>query len=207
MPFGGLDWLALTQEPTLEPELPICDPHHHFWDLRTDARALPALSAARAGRRHQQRPQRALDRVHRGARDVPRGRPGGDAPGRRGRVRAGAGRGQRQRAVRPGRAAAADRRARQPEPGRAGRAGAGGVAGGQPEPLPRDPPLGDLGPPPRGGEHGRTPGRGAACQRQFPRGRAGAGADGVLAGGVAATSRSCPSWRSSPGRCPTCRSS
>ncbi len=34
MPFGGNDWLSLTQEPTLEPELPICDPHHHFWDLR-----------------------------------------------------------------------------------------------------------------------------------------------------------------------------
>ena len=30
MPFVGNDWLALTQEPTLEPELPICDPHHHF---------------------------------------------------------------------------------------------------------------------------------------------------------------------------------
>jgi L-fuconolactonase len=35
MPFGGNDWLALTQEPTLEPDLPICDPHHHFWDFRT----------------------------------------------------------------------------------------------------------------------------------------------------------------------------
>ena len=34
MPFGGNDWLALTQESTLEPQLPICDPHHHFWDLR-----------------------------------------------------------------------------------------------------------------------------------------------------------------------------
>ena len=34
MPYGDNDWLALTQEPTLEPELPICDPHHHFWDLR-----------------------------------------------------------------------------------------------------------------------------------------------------------------------------
>ena len=34
MPFGGNDWLSLTTEPTLEPELPICDPHHHFWDLR-----------------------------------------------------------------------------------------------------------------------------------------------------------------------------
>ncbi|MCZ6875363.1 MAG: amidohydrolase family protein [bacterium] len=35
MPFGGNDWLALTQEPSLEPDLPICDPHHHFWDFRT----------------------------------------------------------------------------------------------------------------------------------------------------------------------------
>ena len=36
MPYGGVDWLALAQEPTLEPELPICDPHHHFWDFRTE---------------------------------------------------------------------------------------------------------------------------------------------------------------------------
>jgi predicted TIM-barrel fold metal-dependent hydrolase len=35
MPFGGNDWLALTPEPSLEPDLPICDPHHHFWDMRT----------------------------------------------------------------------------------------------------------------------------------------------------------------------------
>jgi len=35
MPFGDNDWLALTQEPTLEPEIPICDPHHHFWDFLT----------------------------------------------------------------------------------------------------------------------------------------------------------------------------
>jgi len=34
MPYGGNDWLALTQEPTLEPDIPICDPHHHFWDVR-----------------------------------------------------------------------------------------------------------------------------------------------------------------------------
>ena len=26
------DWLALTTEDTLEPDLPICDPHHHLWD-------------------------------------------------------------------------------------------------------------------------------------------------------------------------------
>ncbi len=36
MPFGGSDWLALTTEPTLDPELPICDPHHHFWDSRNE---------------------------------------------------------------------------------------------------------------------------------------------------------------------------
>ena len=28
------DWLALTQEETLDPDLPICDPHHHLWDGR-----------------------------------------------------------------------------------------------------------------------------------------------------------------------------
>jgi hypothetical protein len=33
MAYGGNDWLALTQEPTLEPEIAICDPHHHFWDF------------------------------------------------------------------------------------------------------------------------------------------------------------------------------
>ena len=36
MPFGGNDWLALTSEDTIEPDLPICDPHHHFWDMRTE---------------------------------------------------------------------------------------------------------------------------------------------------------------------------
>ena len=36
MPFGNCDWLALTPEDALEPEIPICDPHHHFWDFRTD---------------------------------------------------------------------------------------------------------------------------------------------------------------------------
>src|SRR5215468_826287 len=36
MPFGDNNWLALTPEPALEPELPICDPHHHFWDFRTE---------------------------------------------------------------------------------------------------------------------------------------------------------------------------
>lgn len=34
MPFGGNDCLALTAESPLEPELPIRDHHHHFWDFR-----------------------------------------------------------------------------------------------------------------------------------------------------------------------------
>jgi L-fuconolactonase len=28
------DWLALVQEDTIDPDLPICDPHHHLWDHR-----------------------------------------------------------------------------------------------------------------------------------------------------------------------------
>ena len=27
-------WLSLVQEDTIEPDLPICDPHHHLWDHR-----------------------------------------------------------------------------------------------------------------------------------------------------------------------------
>ncbi len=30
------DWLALTGEQTLEPDLPICDPHHHLWEFRSE---------------------------------------------------------------------------------------------------------------------------------------------------------------------------
>jgi len=36
MPIGGSAWLALTPESTLEPELPICDPHHHLWEFRPE---------------------------------------------------------------------------------------------------------------------------------------------------------------------------
>lgn len=34
--MGGTnhEWLALTEEETLEPDLPICDPHHHLWEFR-----------------------------------------------------------------------------------------------------------------------------------------------------------------------------
>ena len=30
-------WLAQVEEEVLEPNLPICDPHHHLWDLRKAA--------------------------------------------------------------------------------------------------------------------------------------------------------------------------
>ena len=30
------DWLAQTVEAALEPDLPICDPHHHLWEFRAD---------------------------------------------------------------------------------------------------------------------------------------------------------------------------
>jgi L-fuconolactonase len=29
-------WLDLVQEDALEPDLPICDPHHHLWEFRTE---------------------------------------------------------------------------------------------------------------------------------------------------------------------------
>ena len=67
MPFGDNDWLALTKEPTLDPELPICDPHHHFWDLRPQSipyqryllHELNALSSAN-GRRETNLPRSAF---------------------------------------------------------------------------------------------------------------------------------------------------
>ena len=32
MPAARQEWLKLTVEAPLDPRLPICDPHHHFWD-------------------------------------------------------------------------------------------------------------------------------------------------------------------------------
>src|SRR6185295_12992942 len=31
-PAAAQDWLSLTKEDALEPQLPIIDPHHHFWN-------------------------------------------------------------------------------------------------------------------------------------------------------------------------------
>ena len=50
MSIGDAAWLAQTQETTLEPDLPICDPHHHLWTHRPEPLAyqeylLPEISS------------------------------------------------------------------------------------------------------------------------------------------------------------------
>ncbi len=49
--IAGLDdsWLALTQEEALEPDLPICDPHHHLWLRDGHTYLLPEFLADAAG--------------------------------------------------------------------------------------------------------------------------------------------------------------
>jgi predicted TIM-barrel fold metal-dependent hydrolase len=44
---SGLDehWLTLTQEEILEPDLPICDPHHHLWERPEQRYLLPEFLA------------------------------------------------------------------------------------------------------------------------------------------------------------------
>ena len=37
------EWLAMQPEEVLEPELPICDPHHHLWDFEVHRYLLPEL--------------------------------------------------------------------------------------------------------------------------------------------------------------------
>ncbi len=44
-------WLMLTQEDILEPDLPICDPHHHLWE-RPEYRYLLPEFLADAGSGH-----------------------------------------------------------------------------------------------------------------------------------------------------------
>ena len=154
MPFGGNDWLALTQEDTLEPGLPICDPHHHFWDLRpqrlpyqryllhellddigsghnvTSTVFVEARSMYRAEGPEEMQPVGEVEFVQglaaAGASGVY-----GSAPARRIHCRP-----------------------RQSEPRVRCPARAGGPAVGQSQPIPGNPSLGDLGPPPRSRKHG-----------------------------------------------------
>ena len=39
----GTDWLAQVQEDIIDPERPICDPHHHLWDDANNPYLLPEL--------------------------------------------------------------------------------------------------------------------------------------------------------------------
>ena len=136
MPYGGNDWLALTQEEILEPELPICDPHHHFWDKRPERipyqrYLLPELLAD-VNQGHNVRSTvfiepRAMYRPIRAGRE---------AAGGRGRVRAGPGRDEREWDLRAHAGSSVHHRACRPQAGRPGRAGPGGAPGRQPEPLP-----------------------------------------------------------------------
>ncbi len=48
------DWLALTHEEALEPDLPIIDPHHHFWDRPNNRYVLEDLAADVADHRVRQ---------------------------------------------------------------------------------------------------------------------------------------------------------
>ena len=46
------DWLALTMEDPIEPDMPILDPHHHFWERPDDVYLLDNLLAdTRSGHR------------------------------------------------------------------------------------------------------------------------------------------------------------
>ena len=71
------EWLGLTVEEPLEPELPICDPHHHLWDKvsGTVARAICSTRSSRTSAAGTSR----VDRVHRVRCDVQGRRAGGVA--------------------------------------------------------------------------------------------------------------------------------
>ena len=144
MPPRGNEWLALTAEPTLEPDLPICDPHHHFWVQRPEPvdyqqYLLPDLVADITSG-HNVRSTVFIEARSEYRTDGPEelrsvGESSSCNPSPT-RARAGA------------TASPARRRhhwPRRPETRRRRAARAGGVAGGQPQPVPRHPPLGRVG--------------------------------------------------------------
>ena len=156
-------WLAKAPpEPMLDPDLPIIDTHHHLWQ-RPDHRYLLHELLADL----QQRPQRGRHGVPPVPRDVSRRRPGGDAAGRRNRVRRRHRRDERQRRLwrDPGRRR--HRGLRRPDAGRAGRGGAGGADPRRRRPVPRRAAFRQLG---RRSDHRqRRAGTGRLSPRRFPR--------------------------------------
>ena len=203
MPFGGNDWLALTSEPTLEPELPICDPHHHFWDRRSARipyqRYLLDELAADIQSGHNVRSTVFIECRSMYRKDGPEEmRPVGEVEFVQGQAAASAsglyGPAPRRRG---------HHRARQSEPRRAGRAGAGSVAGGESQSVSRHPAFGDVGSASRGGKHRRAQERRASsraisfapargCWRAW---------DSRWRDGV--TTRNSRSWLLLPRRCPS----
>ena len=149
------DWLAQTVEPALEPELPICDPHHHLWDGRADRvepRYMLDELMADTGSGHN-----IVSTVFvEAALHVPARAGQPHAHRRRGGVRAGHRGPVRQRDVRRHPRRPRHRRPRQPAPGSRRAPGAGGLAGGQPQPLQRHPPRRELGPSSRSAQSRRV---------------------------------------------------
>ena len=147
MPYGDNDWLALTTEPTLEPEMPICDAHHHFWDFRMERipyhRYLLHELAADLNSGHNVRSTVFLEARSMYRPDGPEElRPVGEVEFVQGLAAASA-TGQ----YGPAKAAAANHRSCEPEPGRRCESGAGRLATGQPQPVSRHPAIGGLGSP------------------------------------------------------------
>ena len=146
MPFGNNDWLALTQESSLEPEIPICDPHHHLWDFRLERipyqRYLLDELYADLNSGHNVRSTvfieaRSMYRID-GPEET---RPVGEVEFVQGMAAAGA-----YRSLWTGTGRCSHRGTCQPQPGRGGRPGIGSLASGQPQPVSRDSPWSHLGP-------------------------------------------------------------
>ena len=172
MPFGGNDWHALRQEQPLEPEIPICDPHHHFWDFRTERipyqRYLLHELAVDMNSGHN-----VTSTVFVEARSMYRTtgpeemRPVGEVEFVQGLAAASAS------------GLYGQDRAAASIVGHANLNLGDGVKpvleasplGGQPQPVPRHPPFGHLGPAPRGREHRRAQYAQPDVQRQLPRRR------------------------------------
>ena len=49
MPDTDTNWIDLTTEEPIDPDIPICDPHHHFWDRPGNRYMLDELLSDIAG--------------------------------------------------------------------------------------------------------------------------------------------------------------
>ena len=102
------EFLAKHDEPVLDPELPIVDPHHHLWDHAI------ALSVRRVSCGHRLGPQRSRVGLRSVRRDVPRRRRSGFRSRWRNGVRQRSRGDERERRLRSGAGLRGDRRLRRP---------------------------------------------------------------------------------------------